>query len=761
MWYSSAYVLMLAIVTIHPRMRGLLLALLLLTSAPFARAELPGVHLRVDRGPQERFYWSAEVSAATSAAELGTAAGGFVSFHEISRPFRAEAFGNFHTMGVVLDLPAGYRPRDIGEVRLYEVRPAGERRLLDPVQVGTERFYASSVFGVKPGTEYTFRAAFCNTNRQVIAARRFTGHTRREPGPIRAPAAVIHVATTGDDANPGTAQQPKRTVRAAFAATTLPGTHIILAEGTYYEGSLMAPTVGTADAPIIVKAAPGAAPILDGSLPAFLRDGWNDLGQGYFSRRLNRQPWLVAYRNRITGETWRAYPVETMAELRDQYSVYRNNPFSKFNITAAFQHDGKTLTIYCPAFSPSKSDIEMRVAAHVNGIWHADAPAVVYERLTFRFFDGRALMVENSSDVVVRNCIFRNCNVPIGLKGTSDRLLVEGSAFLDDCTRWGLNLPKTAEGYHYSGQIETGSINVYSPYNGRGLVMRHNVIDGLFDGALLVPRHYPITVKTSETDFYNNRIVHVNDDLMELDGYCRNVRVFNNRMERFLTGISIAQGVDGPTYVLYNVLGRAGDTSGTVIDHNVGYPVKTNGGTEYGPTGIAFFFHNTSWTPVPATPAFTVKNADWRRLVFANNIWYGTHTGWNTYRHAPLSPISMTTDIVWPKSGPLFHRDSGRPKDYPTIADIRASGLSDIQFLANAIVRDPLFAAPDRGDYGLRPNSPAIDAGSLIPGVNDEGFLGVAPDIGAFEYAPAGPGTIGALPAGLRFSPELPNDPSG
>src|SRR5262245_12728148 len=140
----------------HLKLATSCLAALLFATA--ARAELAGAHLRIDGDGQGALVWWAEVALTDNPADLGPSAAGFVSFTEVSRPFRAEVFGNFHTAGVVLDLPSGYRPRDIGEVQLFERRPAGERRLLNPVQVGTERYYASSVFGLEPDTPYTFRA---------------------------------------------------------------------------------------------------------------------------------------------------------------------------------------------------------------------------------------------------------------------------------------------------------------------------------------------------------------------------------------------------------------------------------------------------------------------------------------------------------------------------------------------------------------------------------------------------------------------------
>lgn len=78
------------------------------------------------------------------------------------------------------------------------------------------------------------------------------------------------------------------------------------------------------------------------------------------------------------------------------------------------------------------------------------------------------------------------------------------------------------------------------------------------------------------------------------------MRVFDNHLERSLTGISIAQGADGPAYVINNVLGRHGDTSVTSVFGPSGYPVKTNGGeSDVDITGWAFFYHNSFWTKEP------------------------------------------------------------------------------------------------------------------------------------------------------------------
>ena len=51
---------------------------------------------------------------------------------------------------------------------------------------------------------------------------------------------------------------------------------------------------------------------------------------------------------------------------------------------------------------------------------------------------------------------------------------------------------------------------------------------------------------------------------------------------------------------------------------------------------------------------------------------------------------------------------------------------------ANGLEMDPLFIDAANGNYGLQAGSPAINAGVLLPGIND---LDPFPDLGAFPFA--------------------------
>ena len=55
----------------------------------------------------------------------------------------------------------------------------------------------------------------------------------------------------------------------------------------------------------------------------------------------------------------------------------------------------------------------------------------------------------------------------------------------------------------------------------------------------------------------------------------------------------------------------------------------------------------------------------------------------------------------------------------------------------NGIDATPGFVDAANGEYALNPGSDLIDAGILIPGINDD-YSGPAPDIGAYEHISGG-----------------------
>ena len=312
------------------------------------------------------------------------------------------------------------------------------------------------------------------------------------------------------------------------------------------------------------------------------------------------------------------------------------------------------------------------------------------------------------------------------MKGQCDRLTIQDNHFRDAILDWPFGYMKCSSGV--SGFFEGGAVNVDARYSGRGLVFRRNVIEGVFDGVHLTPWREN-NARTQETDFYENRLSGCLDDFVECDGFSRNTRIFNNVMERSLTGISVAQALDGPTFSLYNVIGNCGVVSAAQREENYGYPFKTNGGegAEIG-SGPLFFYHNTAYTSDPHSRALLVKRPAWKKLVMRNNIWCGQQAGFELWHEQP-SPIDWDYDD-------LFVSDANAPlvvqayrTKFPKLADVR----SRLKWLPHGISADPQFIDSGRGDYRLRDSSPCINAGVPLGGINRLSTLGTAPDLGAYE----------------------------
>ena len=161
----------------------------------------------------------------------------------------------------------------------------------------------------------------------------------------------------------------------------------------------------------------------------------------------------------------------------------------------------------------------------------------------------------------------------------------------------------------YSGEVETGLVIVTNTYSGRGLVVRRNHIDSTFDGSGIAPFGGYTGTSTAETDFYDNTILNIGDDVSEIDGYARNYRFFRNYTRGSLSGISLAQALDGPTWIVRNRIIDAGicearrSTATKVILENQRrhrLPVEIG-------SGPTFLYHNTAYTTDAERSAIRVQ----------------------------------------------------------------------------------------------------------------------------------------------------------
>ncbi|MBN2392725.1 MAG: hypothetical protein JXR84_18485, partial [Anaerolineae bacterium] len=121
----------------------------------------------------------------------------------------------------------------------------------------------------------------------------------------------------------------------------------------------------------------------------------------------------------------------------------------------------------------------------------------------------------------------------------------------------------------------------------------------------------------------------------------------------------------------------------------------------------------------------------WTQLAAHNNIWAGTE--YALYNANPTQPLDLDYDNLYTTlPGELAWWADLPDRHLNTLAELRAATGQELHGL-NVV---PGFANASVGDYTLGKGSDLIDAGMIIPGINDD-YEGVAPDIGAYEFEPA------------------------
>ena len=88
--------------------------------------------------------------------------------------------------------------------------------------------------------------------------------------------------------------------------------------------------------------------------------------------------------------------------------------------------------------------------------------------------------------------------------------------------------------------------------NGQGNVIRRNRLHGTYDGLHPCGDSAPDGAFTSETDVYDNVIWSHSDDAIESEGYCSNVRIWNNTISDSLMAVAVAPASPGPTWIVRN-----------------------------------------------------------------------------------------------------------------------------------------------------------------------------------------------------------------
>lgn len=345
------------------------------------------------------------------------------------------------------------------------------------------------------------------------------------------------------------------------------------------------------------------------------------------------------------------------------------------------------------------------------------ADHLMFEDLVFRnahtaIYSGKP----GSNGITVRRCRIEEVITGIYTQSENSRdWYVADNEIIGTNKSW---FPRPEKGY--MSPSHTG-VNVY----GQGHVVCHNRITR-FSDSLAIANFGP-PVKDVERhcvaiDFYGNDLSFAQDDTLEADYGCHNVRVYGNRCYNTHTALSVQPFYGGPVYLIRNE--AYGITSLNLKLNNY-------------PAGI-LAYHNTLCSAGKGfTPPSIWQNGHFRNNLFMGGRGYAMESGsvtaystldYNGYRRNPGEQF-----LKWRDS----NLKTGRYQSLEAFS--KATGYEEHGLEVDYDIFQK--AAPPRkgetydpADYDLRlkPWAKGVDAGVEIEQVTD-GYAGSAPDLGCYE----------------------------
>lgn len=614
----------------------------------------------------------------------------------------AAGYGNFHAAGIEVEV-AGDDDGDAAVALEWRRAGAPAFRPAQPlVRVAPDRFLGS-LFGLAPGWEIEVRVTLTDPD-GVTGPAAATAAFATRPDRLAEPSLrTLYVAPGGDDGNPGTdPAHPLATVQAA-ANRAQAGDLVSIAPGVYRESVTVARS-GTAGQPIVFRGSgPGA--VLDGADAAIAAGvAWTPVGGGTWSRVTGFPT------GHVTSELGRLFRYGSLGELA---ALAAGPP-------GGFHFDGTTLSVrFADGSAPAGHTLH--VARHEHGFLLDGRSHVRIEDLEIRHYGsgdyGKGVYLRYASDCAVRRCRIREVGAAgVWIKG-GDRHLVERNEIGDTSIfDWPWEETK--------GSSAENVAILFTDEIGRGHVVRRNAVDGTFNGIAPCGASPPPGGYANETDVYENLLSRHTDDAFEPEGWCANVRLWGNRIERVHMAFAVAPAAPGPLWIVRNTAWGIGATRTSQLDGYTASALKINSGYAT-PVGPVLLLHNSFVTAAPATDALALLNpgeSTWIRA--RNNVFAATADA--IWKVNPVA-LDLDGDDLW-TTGPRLAWWEGSP--YATLAALQAGTGQELHGLS----APPDLVDPAAGDFTPRATSPLLDRALPLPGLNDL-VPGEPPDVGAVERA--------------------------
>ncbi len=507
---------------------------------------------------------------------------------------------------------------------------------------------------------------------------------------------TLHVDQAAKAAGDGSQGAPFATIQAGVDAAR-PGDTVLVHAGVYRE-AVVVKTSGTPEAYITIKGQPGAT--LDGSSAEMLER--KPTGRWQSVRVAQGGDNGTSPYDFVTDCDWPVNYVAVNDEKMYGYSTLDDMMTCRSGPPGGWYQDTEAGKLYIHQTRAylSPDNTETVVSRLDCGLLLDGAQYILVDGLQVRYYGKMGIDIRGSNNVV-QNCLVHHQDLGVNIYGRDyqNNTIQDSHVYQTMVYRWPWYMTKNT-------RYEVDNI---SCRGGRGNVVRRNVIHGSFDGiGLSVWEALREPGWMQDTDVSDNYIYDCGDDGCEPEGTCTNLRFVGNTVRNALMDMSIAPVTVGPCYFVretywqpqLGVLKIKSNTSGYVYLYNC--------------TFVADGYRQSVWD----------YGGSWANLTFRNCIFYGTDSVFSDSGRAKQG-VTFDYDDLYTTLPGKFVQWQG--KRYEDLAAFQADG-----FEKNGVSADPGFVAGDAGDFGLMPDSPLVDKGVHIPGINDD-YAGKAPDIGAFE----------------------------
>jgi parallel beta-helix repeat protein len=633
-------------------------------------------------------------------ALLALFASGLAEAQNTSSLASVDTYGTFESGGVVAVVNGDANGN--AAVQLEERAPGdSDYRVVHPLVRVDATHFVGSLFWLQPGNTYGVRVTLIDPDGVTGAATETQNLTTRAENAPFTPSRTLYVAPNGSDGNAGTdPSQPLKTIQHA-ADISQPGDLVSIGAGTYYE-DVNVSTSGTDIAPIVFRGSAGA--IVDGADPAIAAGvTWTGLGNGVWSYAAGYSTDLV-----VTDQG-RLFDYTSLAELELLTAGAPGGSYA----------DGTNVYVkFSDGSSPAQR--QMHVSRYDAGFYVDGASNIRIQNLEIRYYGsdeygrGVYLRFANQCEVSGSN-LHENGATAVWLKGGARNVVEDNDIGDSSIIGWPWELT------HASTAQNTGVY--FTDNNGQGNVIRRNRLHGTYDGLHPCGDSAPDNAFTTETDVYDNIIDTHSDDAIESEGYCSNVRIWNNTISDSLMAVAVAPAAPGPTWVVRNTAYNIGNVPSATVFGQTPSGIKIN--SDYPEVvGPLLVYHNTFLTTVEGVDSLVLFNPGFNTWLYSrNNVYVAPH---NALRKINTILLDFDYDDMYSSgSAPLVNWYN---TNYPTLSSVQ----TDLNEELHGISADPALANPAGGDFTPNAASPLVNRGIPIAGISDTVPDG-QPDIGAVE----------------------------